>query len=64
MYIHIRSVSECGERLATRVAADALDLSEEFWDDAEIKTPAAKQAVSLRVDPKSWNFSKPRAAGI
>jgi len=32
------------------------DLSDDFWDDAAVVTPAAKQAISLRVDEDvlSW----------
>lgn len=40
-----------------------LDLPGDFWDDAEIRQPEAKQAVNLRIDPDIINFFKKGGRG-
>lgn len=34
------------------------DLPEDFWDDGEVVTPVAKQAISLRVDEDVLDWFK------
>ena len=52
-----------GELHATRDTAEVLDLPDGFWDDAEIRTPEPKKAVSLRVDPDILDYFKSQGSG-
>ena len=59
----LRKMQKRGELHATRDEADELDLPDGFWNDAEIKSPEPKKAVSLRVDPDILEFFKAQGSG-
>ena len=54
----LRSMRDRGETAAPRADAPAVDLPDGFWDEAEVRMPARKQALSLRVDPDIIAFFK------
>jgi uncharacterized protein (DUF4415 family) len=41
-----------------RAPPELADLPEDFWDEAELVVPAAKQAISLRVDEDVLDWFK------
>lgn len=47
----LRRLRVVGEREVQRTSPEELaDLPDDFWDEAELVVPAAKRAISLRVD--------------
>ena len=59
----LRKMQERGDLQATRDDVQALDLDEDFWDDAEVVLPVAKKAISMRVDPDVLEYFKSQGSG-
>ena len=59
----LRRMQKQGELRAAGDDAEALDLPEGFWDDAEVVLPVAKKAISMRVDPDILEFFKSQGNG-
>jgi uncharacterized protein (DUF4415 family) len=47
-----------GAEIRRTAPPELADLPEDFWDDAELVVPAAKQAISLRVDEDVLDWFK------
>ena len=59
----LRAMKERGEINSPRSDANPVDLPDDFWDNAEIKAPAPKQPVNLRVDADILEFFKEGGRG-
>ncbi|MCF2905659.1 BrnA antitoxin family protein [Octadecabacter sp. CECT 8868] len=59
----LRAMKDRGEIASPTESAEAVDLPDDFWANAEIETPKAKIAISMRVDPDVLEYFKGQGNG-
>ena len=59
----LRAMKDRGEITPPRPDAKEVELPNDFWANAEVRLPATKQAVNLRVDPDILDFFKAGGRG-
>jgi uncharacterized protein (DUF4415 family) len=59
----LRLMKDRGEIASPKVSAETVDLSDDFWANAEIEMPKAKTAISMRVDPDVLEYFKGQGNG-